>query len=115
MNNELSNTLNDISWQEQEAMRIVEEKQDEAYRALAELHAAIENLYIIKKAEKAVTTSAQEFINTVMEKVFKMDVDSIRHKQTEARGELEAASYSIAKLLDIARDIEYTIKRGNIE
>ena len=115
MQNELTDKLQEISMKEQELEATIKEKQEDAYRALADLHASIEELYILKKGEKAILLGSKEFIETVMDKVFKIDVEGIGQKQNECTSALETATWGINKALDIISDIEYNVKRGNIE
>lgn len=115
MENEITIKIQEISLQEQALEKEIDEKEEAAYRALGDLHEAIERLYILKKGEKAVLNSANEFIETVMDKVFKIDVEGLGHKQNEVRQALETALWGINKALDLYKDIEYTIKRGSAD
>ena len=110
MDKELVTKLQTALAKEQELEKEIAEKQDDAYRALAELHEAIEELYIYKKGEKQILVDVNDFIETVMDKVFKKDVEGIQHQQAELRDAIEAATFYVSKIIDLNNNIEYKIK-----
>lgn len=115
MTNNYTENLKRIALKEQELNTKIADAEEDANRKLAELHSYIEQLYILKKAEKAVLLDVNEFIETVKDKVFKIDVEGLGHKQNEVLQALETALWGINKALDLYKDIEYTIKRGSAD
>lgn len=112
MQNNISNALNQLWQQEQAAGREVDDREAEANEALGRLHGALEKYYTLKQEEKAALLDVQDFIANVQEKVVKVNLPELAHKRAEAQRMLETASWAISGLLDIVKDIEYTIKNN---
>lgn len=111
MDNEYTNTLNTLYLQEKQLSDKVEECEENARRAISELHQALVDLNEIKTQEKAVLVDLQAFTERIQRNVVGVNVDNVLHKKTEVLSLIENISWSVSKLLDLNSDIERDLTR----
>lgn len=106
MDNVYTSTLNELYLKEKQANDKVEECQENANRALADLHQALVDLNEIKTQENAVLVDLQAFLERVQSVVVGVNVENVAHKRTEVLGLVENISWSVSRLLDLNSEIE---------
>lgn len=106
MNNEYTSTLNEMYSKEKQLNDKVDECQENANRALTELHAALVDLNELKTQENGVLVDLQAFLERVQQGVVGVNVENVAHKRAEVLGLVENISWSVSRLLDLNSEIE---------
>lgn len=113
MDNNYTNTINELYQKEERLNAVVEECQENANRALEELHTALLDLNAVKTSEKAVFVDLNAFLNRIQTQVVKADVPRIVAKKQELLGLLENVSWGVSRILDLTAEIEQELSRQN--
>lgn len=78
----------------------ITEKNDEATRALEELHAAIENVFILRKGTREGLLQVDDFVNGLKTKFGAVNIESYGARKAEIVQLLDNISWSIRAVLD---------------
>ena len=113
MDNGYTSELNNMYNKETALNAKVEESQENAVRAISELHQALLDLNAVKTQEKAILVDLNEFIQRIQQHVIKVDVSKVSAKKNEILGLIENISWSVSKLLDLTNEVEQEISRQN--
>lgn len=113
MDNVYTNKINELYLKEQQLNAKVEECQENATNALAELHQALIDLNDVKTAEKAVFVDLNTFIERIQQSVIKVNVSKVSAKKQELLNLMESVSWEVSRILELSDEMEKEISRQN--
>lgn len=100
MENNVSTTLDQIIQAEIHADEEITEKNDEATRALEELHAAIEKVFILRKGTREGLLQVDDFVNELKSKFGAVNIENYGARKDEIVRLLDNISWSIRAVFD---------------
>ena len=100
MENEISTMLDSLVRQEIKANDEITEKNDTAVRALTDLHASIEQLYILRKGTRDGLKSVDDFVQELLQKFGGVRIENMGARKDEIVNLLNNISWSIRTVLD---------------
>lgn len=112
MENEISTTLDSLIQQEIHADEEISEKNDTAVRALEDLYASIEKLYILRKGTRDGLKSVDEFVNELLAKFGGVRIENMGARKDEIVNLLSNISWSIRAALDAINRFEKDSKQS---
>ncbi len=112
MDNEISTNIDAIIRAELHASQEITDKTEEATRALEDLHAAIEELYILRKGTREGLKSVDEFIIGLRTKFGAAPIENFGARQAEIVQLLDNISWSIRSVLDAINKFDEDVKKG---
>lgn len=106
-----SDSLELIKQKEKELADLVNEKEDAANKAIAELHEAIEELYLLRKGTRVGLNDLQTFTDKIYEKIVKIDVPGLAHKKQQILDALGSIQWYIHSAETLINDFENEVKK----
>lgn len=100
MENEVSTMIDQIIQQEIHADEEITEKNDDAVRALEDLHAAVEKVYILRKGTREGLVQVDEFVNNLKAKFGAVNIEGYGARHKEIIQLLDNISWSIRSVID---------------